>query len=374
MKRRSFTCLFGSFAFLFVISLSLIALWFGVPKLAEKDFGECSEGLTELQCRVYGSRILMHKTSLITSPESSTGEVEFLVSQGESVASIAARLENQGVIPDGEDFLNYLIYKGMDSQIKSGIYSLSESLSPIQIAEEIRSNKQVISLFIYPGWRAEEIAAALPNSGIEVDPAEFLEFVGHPARLPEKSIVSDFPNAEGFLFPGEYEIPRKISPGELVLTLVRRTESNLTPEIVEGFYRHGLNIYQGVTLASIIQRESYQVDERARIASVFYNRLESGMRLETDPTVQYALGYSEKWGDWWKTPLRIGDLDIDSPYNTYLVYGLPPTPIANPDLSALLAAAFPEETPYYFFRAACDNSGYHQFSETFEEHTAKACK
>jgi UPF0755 protein len=98
------------------------------------------------------------------------------------------------------------------------------------------------------------------------------------------------------------------------------------------------------------------------------------MRLETDPTVQYALGASNKWEGWWKTPLQVSDLDVDSPYNTYRVNGLPPGPISNPDLSAIIAAAFPEQTPFFYFRAACDGSGFHQFSVTFEEHLSKACK
>jgi len=98
------------------------------------------------------------------------------------------------------------------------------------------------------------------------------------------------------------------------------------------------------------------------------------MKLETDPTVQYALGYSNEWGNWWKTPLKTKDLSVNSPYNTYNVYGLPPTPISNPDLASILAVAYPAESPYFYFRAKCDDSGYHDFSITFEEHLQKECK
>ena len=96
------------------------------------------------------------------------------------------------------------------------------------------------------------------------------------------------------------------------------------------------------------------------------------MKLETDPTVQYALGYSDRWG-WWKTPLASADLEVNSVYNTYQYFGLPPTPISNPDLTSLQAVANPEETEYFYFRATCDNSGYHDFSQTFEEHLSKSC-
>jgi len=98
------------------------------------------------------------------------------------------------------------------------------------------------------------------------------------------------------------------------------------------------------------------------------------MKLDTDPTVQYALGYNASQGTWWTNPLSSADLQFDSPYNTYLYAGLPPGPIANPSLSALRAVAFPAETPYYFFRARCDGSGLHVFAVTFEEHLQNGCQ
>jgi UPF0755 protein len=113
-------------------------------------------------------------------------------------------------------------------------------------------------------------------------------------------------------------------------------------------------------------------DEMPLIASVFYNRLAVGWKLESDPTVQYALGYNEAQGTWWTNPLSAADLQVDSPY-TYVYSGLPPGPIANPGLAALKAVAFPAQTPYYYFRAACDGSGRHLFAETFDEHLGNAC-
>ena len=148
----------------------------------------------------------------------------------------------------------------------------------------------------------------------------------------------------------------------------------MTPDIVSAIHQQGLSLYEGITLASIIQRETFEDEERALMASVFYNRLRDGIKLETDPTVQYALGYSAKWGGWWKTPLQTKDLEVDSPYNTYVIQGLPPAPISNPELSSIMAVAYPEESSFYFFRAKCDNSGYHDFSITFAEHLSKECK
>jgi len=169
-------------------------------------------------------------------------------------------------------------------------------------------------------------------------------------------------------------IDRKISAEGLVLTFLERFSQQVQPELIDKINAHGLSLYEGITLASIIQRETFKDEERAVMASVFYNRLREGMRLETDPTVQYALGYSKIWGNWWKTPLLTGDLKVNSPYNTYRIDGLPPTPIANPDLPSIEAVANPEVTDFYYFRALCDNSGYHNFSVTFEEHLSKGCQ
>ena len=98
------------------------------------------------------------------------------------------------------------------------------------------------------------------------------------------------------------------------------------------------------------------------------------MKLESDPTVQYAIGYDAARGGWWPVPLTYSDLQVDSPYNTYLYAGLPPGPIANPSLEALRAVAFPAETGYLYFRAACDGSGYHRFARTYEEHVQNGCE
>jgi UPF0755 protein len=110
------------------------------------------------------------------------------------------------------------------------------------------------------------------------------------------------------------------------------------------------------------------------IASVFHNRLSAGMKLDTDPTVQYAIGWNSSQDTWWTNPLSSTDLQVDSPFNTYLVPGLPPAPISNPSLAALRAVAFPTDTPFYYFRARCDGSGLHSFAETFEEHVNNGCE
>jgi UPF0755 protein len=148
----------------------------------------------------------------------------------------------------------------------------------------------------------------------------------------------------------------------------------MTDEIIQGFAQQNLDLYDGVVLASIVEREAVQDEEMPLIASVFLNRLSANMKLDSDPTVQYSLGYNARQKTWWTNPLSTSDLAVDSPFNTYLYLGLPPGPIANPGLAALRAVAFPAQSPYYYFRADCDGSGRHLFATTFDEHIANGCK
>lgn len=144
----------------------------------------------------------------------------------------------------------------------------------------------------------------------------------------------------------------------------------LSPQWQQAVQARGLTPYQAVVLASIVQRETAHADEMPRIAAVYLNRLARQMPLEADPTVQYALGHP---GAWWPAPLSLADLQVNSPYNTYTHPGLPPAPICNPGPEALQAVASAPQTNDLFFRAACDGSGYHVFSETFGQHLENAC-
>jgi UPF0755 protein len=243
----------------------------------------------------------------------------------------------------------------------------------VDIAHKLQdATPEQVTFVILPGWRMEEIALSLSTSGLDITSDGFLA-AAHFAP-PGLDFLSVSASTEGFLYPDTYILPRDITANGLVNEFLRNFSLHLTVDLREGFSRQGLDVYQAVTLASIVQREAVVPDERAQIASVFYNRLRSGMKLDTDPTVQYALGYNQAQSTWWTNPLSEADLQFDSPYNTYLYAGLPPGPIDNPSLSALQAVAFPADTPYYYFRARCDGSGLHNFAITFEEHLQNSCQ
>jgi UPF0755 protein len=209
----------------------------------------------------------------------------------------------------------------------------------------------------------------------EIDADEFLRIIKKQdlTDLSSYEFLSSLPESatlEGFLFPDTYRVSVEASAEELVHIMMDNFDEKLSPATRQAIGAQGLSIFEAVTLASIIQRESVVVSESPAIASVFLNRLRDGTKLQADPTVQYALGYQQATDNWWKSPLSFEDLEINSPYNTYMVHGLPPGPISNPGLSYLEAVAAPLISEYYFFVADCEAEvpGSHIFSKTYDEH------
>lgn len=373
--RKNKGCATFLFVFFIIIIIFAFIFLYSIPKKVSKDLGQPGSSLNPIQKAAIASELISDIDSLKTPLANVGEELDFVVSEGESVQLICLQLEQSNLIYDADVLRLYLIYTGLDRQIRAGSFKLSSSMSPIEISHELTDqNKTSIQFSILPGWRLEEIAASLPTSGLSIDPQEFLELAYNPsADLQLKIDLPAGSSLEGYLFPGIYQVSRDITVQLLLDQILERFSSTLTSDLRSAFSRQGINLHEGITLASIIQREAIIGEERPLIASVFYNRLEAGMFLETDPTVQYALGYQESSNTWWKAPLFYKDLEIISPYNTYQYPGLPPGPISNPDLSSLMAVGFPAQTSYYYFRAKCDGSQLHNFAITFEEHLANEC-
>ena len=357
---------------LIFLCLSAAGLLIGIPALATQQYGPPSPTLSPLDQLEFSARLLWYGNQLTHPLDPDGAEQTFTIEAGEGVFSIAVRLEEVGLIRSAAAFRIYLVYTGLDTSIQAGDHLLSPAMSIVDIARELQdATPEQITFVILPGWRMEEIAASLSTSGLNITPDEFLTVAR--SAPPGLDFLPASASTEGFLYPDTYILPRETTAEELVQEFLRNFALHLTIDLREGFARQGLDVYEAVTLASIVQREAVVPDEQAQIASVFFNRLNAGIKLDTDPTVQYALGYNAIQGTWWTNPLSAADLQFDSPYNTYIYTGLPPSPIANPSLSALRAVAFPAETPYYYFRARCDGSGLHNFSVTFEEHLQNGC-
>jgi len=314
----------------------------------------------------------------LNAPSARTDGI-FSVQAGETAAEICVRLKNEGWVTDADLICRYLHYTGGDRSIGSGMFLIRAGQNPEQIADSLSSGESKIrELTVFPGWREEEIAEALPKAGIPIASSDFMAAVG---GRPDSDgslagLYAEIPSwatLEGYLFPAGYNVV----PGETADHLAQRMVSSFQQALPSGWrgavQSRGLSAYQAVTLASIIQREAVLEEEMPLIASVYYNRLVQKMRLEADPTVQYALGFQSDRGGWWTNPLWPADFGLDSPYNTYLYFGLPPGPISNPGLAALQAVAKPAQTTYLFFRAACDGSGRHNFADTYLQHLANAC-
>ena len=378
MKRRNPCLVISTVSIIFllcVLALLAVNLTLVIPRRAAQTFGLPSSNL-DYSSKVYYAVLLVLSEDALTTPvEPAASPRSFTVGLGEPTGSVIQRLFDEGLIGSMEAFRNFLLYSGMDTTIQAGEYQLSPAMNAIQIAHELQdSTPDQITFRVLAGWRLEEIAAALPTSGLNISPDEFLT----AARLPRSGYVfsDQLPSQatlEGFIYPDTYELARTMTVEGLIRTALDRFQANLTPDMQHAYTAQGLNIYTAVTLASIVEREAILDDEMPMIASVFLNRINQGMKLDSDPTVQYALGFNSTQSTWWTNPLSKENLGIDSSYNTYRYTGFPPGPIANPGLAALKAVAFPESSPYFYFRAACDGSRKHVFAKTFEEHVANDC-
>lgn len=359
--------------FLLLICVGTSIVFFYIPSRAVRIYGPPSASLSFPQ-RLQYSALLLWYDGLLTQPMDLSGaEQSFTIEVGESASSIAGHLQDVGLIRHADAFRSYLIYSGLDTSIQAGEYKLSTAMSALDIAHELQdATPEEVTFVVLPGWRLEEVANSLATSGLPITYDQFLEAASLPP--PGYDFLEGATSVEGFLYPDAYIFPRTTSTaGQMIDEMVRNFAAHLTLDLRNGFDRQGLTVYQAVILASMVEREAVQDEEQALIASVYLNRLKIGMRLEADPTVQYAIGYNLLQQTWWTNPLTLLDLEVNSVYNTYRYDGLPPTPIANPSLGALSAVAFPEETDYFYFRAKCDGSGLHEFAVTFEEHLQNAC-
>ncbi|NOZ27728.1 MAG: endolytic transglycosylase MltG [Chloroflexi bacterium] len=302
--------------------------------------------------------------------------VRFTVAPGETATQIADRLEQEGLITDADLFRLYIRHEGIDAKLEAGEFELSPGMTIPEIAQALQQARaREVVVTVQEGLRAEEVAELLEQSEV-TDGDAFLALVrsGDPvsAGLGNYDFLADRPTGaslEGYLFPDTYRFPMHAQPAEILRIFLDNFDRRVTPELRQEAANRGLSLYTVLTLASIVEREAALPEERPIIASVYLNRLEKGMYLNADPTVQYAMGYQPDTGQWWKSPVTLEEYSsVVSPYNTYLNPGLPPGPICSPGLSAIEAVIRPAETDYLYFVATGD--GGHVFARTLEEHKA----
>jgi len=298
--------------------------------------------------------------------------VAFVIEPGETAAEIAVRLEEEGFVSDAELFRRYVQYHHLDAGIEAGEFTLRQTMTIPEIAQALQRGQrpeQVIT--IQEGLRLEQVAAEVAEQ-TDIPPDEFLALVTSGWRDSGLSFgfLADLPpdtTLEGFLFPETYRLPENPTALDLLSRMLETFDARVPAEMQAAAANQGLSIYELVTLASIVERESVLDEERPLIAGVYHNRLEEGWFLGACPTVQYALGAP---GNWWPQ-FTLEATEVDSAYNTYHNLGLPPGPICSPGLASIQASAYPTETDFFFFLADCTkNDGSHLFAVTQEEHNA----
>ena len=316
----------------------------------------------------------LHAAELSQPAGTAQSAATFAIAPGETANIIAANLAAQGLLTNTELFINYVRYYGLDASLEAGIYTIEVGATVPQLAATLSNAVgQEVTLRFLEGWRSEEMAHYLGQTRpAQIDAAHFLAIVQRRALFDSSGY--DFldeatGSLEGYLFPDTYRLPLDADAAYLVDLMLQNFGRRVPPAMRQAYAAAGLSLQQAVTLAAIVEREAVVDAERPLVASVFLNRLAQDMKLDADPTVQYAVGQQPD-GAWWKSPLSVTDLAVDSAYNTYLYKGLPPGPIANPGLASLQAVAQPAQTAYLFFVAGCDPNapGLHIFSVTYEEH------
>jgi len=288
--------------------------------------------------------------------------IELLIAPKTSLRGVASNLKAQRVIRSDKVLIAWMRYKKLERKIQSGIVTVHQGDGVLRVCEELLSAKPIeISVMIPEGLTIEQTAAHILRT-IPIDTAVFIALCYDSTFIASTGIEAV--TLEGYLYPNTYRLPEKVTSEEILLKMTRKHQAvwdaiAKPPEILNTYSHH-----QIVTLASIVEREATLFSEQPRIAGVFHNRLRLGYPLGADPTVRFAL---KKFAG----PLRVSELNSNSPYNTRKFAGLPPGPICSPGKGALEAACSPLDTKDMYFVAKWDGSGEHDFSVTNAEHDRK---
>ncbi len=294
---------------------------------------------------------------IYSAPPSKTEKVILEIPKHSGLKDIAYELKGAGVIRSDRFFIFFVIVKGGKSKLKAGEYEFEPGESLHRILEKLIKGDVIVRKITIPeGFTIDEIARLLEKSGVMSKEA-FLE-KAHSSELAKELLGDSIPSLEGYLFPDSYSYTKGITPEELIRKMVTRFKEVYEPLSMK-VGELDLTDHEIVTLASIIEKETGDASERPLVSAVFHNRLRLGMRLESDPTVKYGMG---NFGG----NLTRKDLSTETKYNTYMIFGLPPGPIANPGKDSLEAALNPAQVGYLYFVSKGNDT--HEFSSNYRDH------
>ncbi|MEO4052194.1 endolytic transglycosylase MltG [Solibacillus sp. CAU 1738] len=312
------------------------------------------------------------------NPEA-TKEIAIEIPMGSGITSIAAILEKNGIIKDARIFKYYTKFKN-ESQFQAGNYTMTQAMTLDEIIESLKTGKvyrePVFTLTVPEGLTLDQIAAVVAKK-TDYTPEQFMEKVTDKAFI--EKLMGDFPNLlteeiygeniryalEGYLYPATFPFYEENPTLDEIIKVMVSAMNNIVSEYRSALEEKEMTVHELLTFASLLEKEATAQTDRETIASVFYNRLNIDMPLQTDPTVLYSLGSH-------KERVLYEDLEIDNPYNTYKNVGLPPGPIAGAGKVSIEAALNPSNTDYLYFLA--DESGTNHFAKTYEEHLANIAK
>lgn len=282
------------------------------------------------------------------------------IQRGATCQTIAGSLCDAGIIKSRIPFLAYIRWRDAGRRLQAGDYRFASPATPIQVAQRLmQGDVFYYSVTIPEGLTAAETVEQIVRAGIG-DRGELLHALQRTDWI--RDLDPEARTLEGYLFPDTYRFGRKTSSDQIIRTMVLEFRDKCGALLAQHPLRPGWNLARMVTLASLVEKETGNRDERYAVASVFTNRLARSMPLACDPTVIYALKLAGKYDG----NIRKPDLQLPSPYNTYVRKGLPPGPIASPGIESLRAALAPAKTDFLFFVSR--NDGTHQFSKDFRAH------
>ncbi len=336
--------------------------------MTEADWKDGSSSTNILRRVIFGTILLIVLALMVCGgwywyyvvtpgPESAAETVIVTIPRGTSVRGIGEILDREGVIQNDLRFLLLAKISGYGSRLQAGEFRLRTGMKPGEVLRELAIARSIeYPITIPEGLRAAEIADIFGESGW-CNPDRFIRLVSDKSFLTELGF-GHLDSLEGYLFPDTYRFTRDISGAEKIIPLMVKRFNDVWNEITAGFDEE-LDQEKLVILASIVEKETGAPEERPLIAGVFHNRLQTGMRLQSDPTVIYG---SKKFSE----PITKSDLLTPTPYNTYTLPGLPVGPIGNPGREALVAVLLPTPTDALYF--VSKNNGTHHFSKSLTEH------
>jgi UPF0755 protein len=303
--------------------------------------------------------LLLDVMSFLVLPPTFWGEKKrVLILRGSTFQEVVHLLDEEGMLRSPTRFYLMARILGIAGRVKAGEYELSTAMMPSAILHKLVTGDVVKYRVVIPeGYTVRQIAVRLADQGIIDEQEEFLSVAFSPDFAVGLGMTGD--GVEGYLFPDTYLFSKEIAPAEVIKAMVENFKRVYAPDFSLRAAELGMTDREVVTLASIIEKETGLAEERPLISAVFHNRLKRGIPLCSDPTVIY--GIADFDGN-----LRKRDLEKKTPYNTYLIRGLPPGPIANPGRSSILAALYPAPVKYLYFVSR--NDGSHHFSATLREH------